>query len=75
MPKTIIGPFARYEIEAAEDQLRPHVEKLVERFGETQAWEIILHVCRQECLEGMYIHAEVMRQMEECGALNDDDSK
>ena len=45
--------FTAADVEVAHDELRRHVQKLVDRFGQAQAYEILLGVGRATCPDGM----------------------
>jgi hypothetical protein len=42
-------PFTAADVQAAHDELRPHIQKLVDRFGQAQAYEIASSVARRVC--------------------------
>jgi hypothetical protein len=48
MPK----PFTAEDVQAAHDQLYPTVQKLIDRFGEAQAFEILVSIAHEMCPDG-----------------------
>jgi hypothetical protein len=45
-------PFNEADVHAAFDELRPHVQRLVDRFGQAQAFEITIKVAHAVCPDG-----------------------
>jgi hypothetical protein len=52
MEPPAMEPFTETDLEAAFDELRPHAQKLVDRFGQEQAFEILLAMAETVCPDG-----------------------
>ena len=48
-----MSTFTEADVEAAFNEIRPHAQKLVDRFGQAQAFEILTAVARATCPDGV----------------------
>jgi hypothetical protein len=48
-----MGTFNAADVQKAHNELRPTIQKLVDRFGQAQTYEIMLAVARDVCRDGM----------------------